>query len=314
MIKKIDLHLHLDGSIKPKTIEELYVIKNKVELPKETKLFIEDGMPSLTEYLEYFNLPLALLKDYFGGITRISYEMVKQLNADHVDYAEIRYAPQLLTTDTSVNGILKVMEAVEVGFQKGMELFPKTKVNTIICLMRGMDYKVNQNTYEAMLKFPKSTIVALDMAGDEYHFLGEEYKDIFLEAKSKGYHITIHAGENRGPESICMAVEFGAERIGHGLSLNLSEKMMGVLAERKICLESCPISNFQTGAVLRYGYDIELFLKRGIPVTINTDNMTVSNTNLQKEYTYLKEHYGFNDESLELMKKFSEEYAFYKKN
>ena len=307
---KVDLHLHLDGSLLPGTIAELHREKLGFDLPKNALVSITEGQPTLTEYLEYFKYPILVVEDNLKALERVAYEMVRRLNQNNVRYAEVRYAPQLLTKLKSVRTYTEIILAVNNGFLLGMKDYPGTIVKTIICLMRGLPYEINRDTYEAVKKVSLQDIVALDLAGDEINFSGEEYKDIFQDAKENDYHLTIHAGEGRGPESIRLALDFGAERIGHGLSLHLDEHLLAELAERKICIESCPISNFQTGAALRYGYNIKDYLLKGVPVTVNTDNLTVSNTNLDKEFQYLKEQYLFTEEDLEKMRRYSLLYAF----
>lgn len=312
MTPKVDLHLHLDGSLLPKTIAELHKEKLGYDLPSDALVSIKEGQPTLTEYLKYFKYPIMVMEDNLKAIERVAYEMVSRLNQDNVRYAEVRYAPQLLTQLKGATNYAEIILAVNNGFLRGMKDYPNTIVKTIICLMRGIPYEINRDTYDAVKKTSLQDIVAIDLAGDEINFSGEEYKDIFQDAKENDYHLTMHAGEGRGPESIKFALDCGAERIGHGLSLHLDEKLLSELAEREICIESCPISNFQTGAALRYGYKIKDYLDKGVPVTVNTDNLTVSNTSLDKEYQYLKENYLFTEEDLEKMRKYSVQHSFTK--
>lgn len=308
----IDLHLHLDGSIKPTTIKELYIKKYNKEFPANVELSIKKGMPSLVEYLGYFDFPLMVIKDNLQTIERIAYEMVEQLSSNGVKYAEVRYAPQLFVSVLTQENIEKVIHFVNIGFKKGMVDFPGTCVKSIICLMRGMPYEINEMTYLATLNMSREEVVGIDIAGDEYNYSGEDLKEIFLDAKKNDLHITIHAGENAGSERIRLALDLGAERIGHGLALWHDKNLLREVAERKICIETCPISNFQTGAILRYGYHIEEMLNYGIPVCMNTDNMTVSNTNLVEEMNYLAKEHSFTKDLIQEMIKNAYEYKFYK--
>lgn len=313
MYPKIDLHTHLDGALKVSTMKELFEKKTSYPLSTDAKIQIQDGQPSLTEYLKYFQIPIFLLKDDLEVIERVAFEMVEQLFFNSVKYAEIRYAPQLLVSKITVDNCKSVINAVNKGFERGMATYKGIIVKSIICLMRGLSLKDNTTTYETVCIFKDDpNVVAIDLAGDEYNFSGEELKDLFIDAKKHGFHITMHAGENCSPESIKMAIDFGAERIGHGLSLWQDKELMSQIRDRQICIESCPISNFQTGAILRYDYKIKSFLDFGIHVCVNTDNLTVSNTNLDKEYKYLKQHYLFSKEDLEKMKGYAFKHLFKK--
>jgi adenosine deaminase len=312
-LPNIDLHLHLDGSVKKETLCELYENKFNQDLPGNALISIKDGEPTLTEYLEYFKYPILLMKDDFQAIKRVASEMIEQLFDHNVGYAEVRYAPQLLTDKHTIETYVKIMKAVQDGFKLGMKKYPQVEVKTIICLMRGLPYEINKNTFEAVKVLGDKNIVAFDLAGDEYNYSGKELKDLFQEIKKENYFLTIHAGEARGPESIQLALDFGADRIGHGLSLYLSNSLLEEVAKKQICIETCPISNFQTGASKRFGYEIKRFLENGVPVCFNTDNMTVSNTSLLKEVHYLKENYGFSDKDILNMRLFASKYSF-KKN
>lgn len=314
MIPKIDLHTHLDGAVKVSTMRELYTSKTGKDLPNNALLQIASGQPTLTEYLEYFNIPIYLMKENRENIERIAYEMVEQLYSQSITYAEVRYAPQLFLNTLDKKGCYEIINAVNKGFAKGMEEFSGITVSSIICLMRGLPFENNVLAYETAKKFSREQVVAIDLAGDEGNFSGMELKDIFLDAKKNDFHITMHAGESNGPESIKMALDFGAERIGHGLSAWQDEMLLSLMKERQICVETCPISNFQTGAINRYGYKIKTFLDKGIPVAVNTDNLTVSNTNLKKECDYLKENFLFTESDFKKMEEYAFKHSFIKKN
>ena len=135
-----------------------------------------------------------------------------------------------------------------------------------------------------------------DLAGAEGLYPTRDYETLFRTAKEKEVPFTIHAGEADGPESVQSALEFGAVRIGHGVRIRQDEKLMNQLAQKHICLEMCPTSNYQTRAVEDMSqYPIREFLKRGLCVTVNTDDLAISRTNIQKEFAYLRESLGLTE-------------------
>ena len=140
-------------------------------------------------------------------------------------------------------------------------------------------------------------IAGLDLAGAEALFPTEDFREFFEEAKRLNIPFTIHAGEAAGPESIWSAIDMGAMRIGHGIAAAKDEKLMKYMAECGIAVEMCPTSNLQTKAVTDMKeYPIRKFMEYGIPVTINTDNTTVSGTDIQKEFLLLRETIGLTEE------------------
>ena len=129
-------------------------------------------------------------------------------------------------------------------------------------------------------------IIGLDLAGDEAHFPAEWFREHFRRAREAGWHITAHAGEIAGPESIWQALrELGAERIGHALRAVEDPVLISYMAEHHIGVESCLTSNVQTGCVPDYpSHPLKTFLKKSIPATINTDDPGISGIDLPYEY------------------------------
>ena len=146
-------------------------------------------------------------------------------------------------------------------------------------------------------------IAGVDLAGAEALYPTESFTDVFLLAKELEVPFTIHAGEAAGPESIWSAINMGAKRIGHGVAAIKDEKLMSFLAMNGIVLECCPTSNLNTKVFNDYTeLPIREFLRRGIKVTISTDNMTVSNTTLSDEFRHLRDAGLTDDEYTQLLK------------
>ena len=278
-IPKIELHVHLDGCLRSKTVKEL--LDSDVSLEEiNKKLTVSKHCQSLNEYLEKFKLPIEVLQTK-ENLKRVSYELGLDLINDNVIYAEIRFAPLLhLKKGLKMN---EVIDAVIEGLNE-----TKLQYNLILCLMRGADENLNLATIDLAKKYLNKGVVAIDLAGAESLYDNLLYQDLFKYAKKLEIPFTIHAGEARGKESIKSAIEMGAKRIGHGLNYEEDLEIVNLLKKNKIALEMCPTSNIQTKAITDFKkYPLYKLYKNGIMTTINTDNRTVSNTNLSKEYELL---------------------------
>lgn len=166
------------------------------------------------------------------------------------------------------------------------------KAQLILCCMRGADNdELNNETIRMTKKYLGQGVCATDLAGAEALFPTANYKDLFAYAKEQGVPFTIHAGEADGVESMKLAIEYGAQRLGHGVRSWNDNDMKALLKQKDICLTLSPSSNLQTKAVegvtTMSQYPLEAFLSAGVPVCINTDNMTVSNTTVENEFQKL---------------------------
>ena len=281
---KVVLHLHLDGSLRPETVNEWLGEENLKETKE--KLMVDRDCRDLNQYLEKFDLPVQVLqtKDH---IERATYELFEDLANQNVIYAEVRFAPS-----KHLEGGLSYDEVVEAaisGMNKAKEKFG-IDGNLILCCMRGDDNeKENLETVKTAKKYLGKGVCALDLAGAEALFKTANFEKIFKLAKKNNIPFTIHAGEADGPESIKKALEFGAQRIGHGVRCIEDKDLMAKLAQEAIPLEVCPISNLQTQAV-NGKHPIEKLYRKGLCVTVNTDNNTVSNTDMNTEYNWVIEN------------------------
>ena len=295
----IDLHLHFDGSLLPRTVLELAQEQNIVlpaSDPDELKLFLcaPSDCGSLNEYLEKFDLPLLVLQTK-EAVRKAMYVLTSSLKEQGLLYAEIRFAPQLhtkkgMTQEETVKAAIQGMQEALAGS------FFKAKL--ILCCMRGADNREeNLLTVRTAAAFLGRGVAAVDLAGAEALFPTEDFAEVFALAKELGVPYTIHAGEADGPESIWAALRMGASRIGHGVRACEDKELMEVLRERQIPLEMCPSSNVQTKAVPSLEeHPVLDYLRRGLLVTVNTDNMTVSDTTEEREYGLLSQRLGMTKE------------------
>lgn len=312
-----DLHLHLDGSLSPKIVLKLARMCD-VQLPAETEeelekyLSVDIHCESLNDYLKCFDLPLLVLQKS-EAMELAAYDLGKRLEEQGISYAEVRFAPQLHKQKKMSQK--DAVEAVIRGFDKVME-DREIQLRVILCCMRGDKaegnvLKENLETIRLAKEYLGKGVVAVDLAGAEALFPTCDFAEEFTLARKLGVPFTIHAGEAKGPESIWKALEFGASRIGHGTRAIEDENLMEELARRKIPLEMCPTSNLQTKAVKSIDeYPLREYLKRGMIVTVNTDNMTVSGTTIEKEYEFLKEQYALTREEEEKLIRYGKESVF----
>lgn len=289
-IKKVELHLHLDGSVRVKTAEELLNKPNLFD-----KMSVSKNTTNLTDYLTKFDIPISLMQTK-ENLTRISHELVEDLIEDNVIYAEIRFAPNFHTKN-GLN-INEVVEAVLEGLKSD-----KIKTNLILCMMRGHEFLDNKKVIDTAKKYIDKGVCAIDLAGDEIKYKTSLYNDLFIYAEELGIPFTIHAGEAGDISNIIEAINLGTNRIGHGIKAINNQEILKMLKEKNITLEICPTSNLQTHAIDNYkNHPIQYFYQNNILTTINTDNNTVSNITLSTEYELLNKYFGY---TLEDFKKFN---------
>ncbi len=279
----IDLHLHLDGSLSEEDFKYLSKLNN-IDLGKDfpSNIYVPMDCKSLDEYLERFALPVALLQNA-ESIEYATHSLVKRLAELGLFYAEIRFAP-LLHVNKGMTQVEVVKSALS-GLKKAIkECDYKIDANLILCCMRHASEKENMETVETANLLSSDKVVAVDLAGGETIHPCSYFHECFAKARKYGLNITIHAGEATGSDEIMRAIDEGAVRIGHGVHLSLDMFSVKKVNNAKISFEFCPTSNLQTKSLKSYK-DVPLrqFINKDIRVTINSDNMTVSNTDCIKE-------------------------------
>ncbi|MCL2382746.1 MAG: adenosine deaminase [Oscillospiraceae bacterium] len=314
-IPKAELHLHLDGSLRPETIKEL-ANEQGIAISKEEldSLHVSENCESLNEYLKAFELPLKVTQNAMA-LTRCTRELVEDLELENIIIAEIRFAPSLHTR----NGLtqFEVVEAVLAGINQSSDI----QVSLILCCMRGERENVtleeaNLETIEVAKKYLNRGVCGIDLAGAEALYPVQNHTNLFEKAKEYNIPCTIHAGEADGPESIWNAIELGADRIGHGVTAIEDDDLVQYLITNKIPLEMCPTSNHHTKAVNSISeHPIRKLLEKGATVTLNTDNRTVSNITLTGEVIKLQKELNLTNEQIDTLLNNTIESSFhFKKN
>ncbi|WP_371025131.1 adenosine deaminase [Paraclostridium ghonii] len=289
-LPKIELHCHLDGSVRPSTIIDL-ANKKKIEIPSKNIEEIKDMMvapkdcKSLDEYLKRFELPGLIMQDK-ESLERIAFELMEDASKENIVYIEIRFAP-LLHTNKGLTP-KEVIESVIRGIRNAESIYD-IKGNLILSCMRTMDVETSYEVIESGREFLNNGVVAVDLCSSENEKFSEKFEAPISLARSYGYRVTIHAGETGIGENVYEAIKvLKAERIGHGVFIKDCKKAYDLVREKNITLEMCPTSNLQTKAIkLIEDYPLSSFHKDGIRVSLNTDNRTVSNIDLTNEYNII---------------------------
>jgi len=282
-----ELHRHLEGNVRLATILELGQEHN-LPLPAwdleglRPHVQVTSPQPGVMAFIAKFEWPRRVMVNY-EACRRIAYENVEDAKREGMTYIELRFSPWFMA---EVHGLepAGVTEAVVDGIRAGQHDFG-TKVNLIGILSRTYGPVTAAKELEALAS-QREHIAALDLAGDEVNFPGELFREHFRIARNNGWHVTVHAGESAGAESIWQAIrELGAERIGHALSAADDPALMDYMAEQRIGVESCLTSNVQTSCVPDYArHPLKKFLERGILATINSDDPGISGISLRHEY------------------------------
>ena len=288
-VPKAELHCHLDGSLRLSTLQQLLHRPNLTQAEIQAPLRCHN----LAEYLKKFDLPLAALQTE-KHLEIAAHDLLVDMGREMITYAEIRFAPMLhmnagLTCEQVIESVLCGLRQAEKELAAAKNPHP-IKAQLIICAMRHHSFQQNLKALRAALSFRGCGVCAMDLAGDEAAYPMDQFQDLFQAVRKEGLPFTIHAGECGSAANIREAVSLGARRIGHGIALQKDPTLMKELAEKGIGIEMCPTSNLQTGAVKVWtSYPLPLYMQAGLPVSVHTDNRSVSGTTLtaelQKVYT-----------------------------
>ncbi len=297
---KPELHVHLDGSLRPTTLVEL-AREQKVKLPTNdiaelTRYLHVSDARNLMDYLARFEVTLSVLQ-VPEALERVAYELVQDGAADGVRYMEIRYSPILCTKKG-----MPLPEAVEAPL-RGMHRAEKdfgVRTGLIICGIRNMSPATSMDLANLTVAFKGRGVVAFDLAGAEYNYPAKKHREAFYTVVNANVAATIHAGEAYGPESIAQAVHYcGAHRIGHGVRLRENGDLLNYLNDHRIPLELCPSSNVQTRSVADFAsHPLKFYFDFGLRVTINTDNRLITDTTSTKELLVAHQRMGLTLEDL----------------
>jgi len=301
-LPKAELHNHLDGSLRAETMIDLAATAG-VELPTRNadmlrRHMLVDDARNLEEYLTRFELTIALLQTP-DAIERVAYEMCEDAAADGVRYIEIRYCPWLSTRHGL--SLDDVMAAELRGIARGEADFGVT-ARAINCSLRQFDPALSVEIARHAVT-QKGGVVAFDLAGGEAGRPASEHRQAFDIARKGGLHITVHAGEAAGADSIADAVTAcGAERIGHGTRLYEDPALLDYIRTQRITLETNITSNLQTRVVSSASlHPVRQYYDAGVRVTLSTDSWLMSGVTLSSEYWLAHTELGFDRREINRM-------------
>lgn len=300
-LPKVDLHCHLDGSMRLETIWELAQTR-QVALPAQSledlrRLFNPDMVGrSLPDYLKRFEYTLAVLQDG-EALTRAAHELAVDAAAEKVLYLEVRYAP-ILHTRKGMK-LTQVMNAVLDGLMMA-EREADIKTGVIVCGIRSISPETSLRLAELAVAYKHQGVVGFDLAGVEDHYPARDHSEAFYLIRKNNINCTVHAGEAYGPDSIKQALHnLNAHRIGHGTRLKEDGDLLNYVNDHRIPLEICLTSNVLAGAVKSLeAHPLRLYYDWGLRVTLNTDNRLISNTTVTDEYLLACRTFGFSEQDL----------------
>ena len=309
----IDLHRHLDGSLRLETIIDL-ARQHNLSLPAwdvaglRPYVQITDPEPDLMAFIAKMDWMTTVLVDY-DAVRRVAYENVLDAQQEGIDYIELRFSPWFMAKPNNLDPA-RVTEAVVEGVHAGMQE-SGVPVKLIGILSRTFGPQTAWLELQALLS-QSQHLVALDLGGDEVRFPGELFVDHIRRGREAGWRITIHAGEAAGAYSVWTAVrQLGAERLGHAIHAIEDPALLDFLAERRIGIESNLTSNIQTSSVPDYpSHPLRQFLERGLLATINTDDPGISNITLPYEYDVAAPAAGLSPDQIHQAQRNALEVAF----
>jgi len=299
-LPKAELHVHLDGSLRPGTLIDLAAERN-VALPTSdpdelaAHMLVTDAT-SLEDYLAPFATTLRVMQDR-EGLERVSYELAEDHAVENVWYVEVRFCPLLCTAGGLSSD--EVLDAVLAG-QRRAEQATAIHCAVIVCGLRTLPPETSREMAELAVSYRGRGVCAFDLAGAEAGHPVKDHLEACRIARRGGLPLTIHAGEGYGPQSIQQALELAhAGRIGHGTRLTEDADLMARVRDLGVTLEICLTSNVQTRVAASYeSHPLRRYFDFGIRACLCADNRLMSGVTLTEEYEHARDAQGFTPEEL----------------
>lgn len=292
-LAKAELHCHLDGSLSLPAIRKLANMADII-LPssdKELRKYViaPAQTESLVDYLKTFEFirPLLQTKE---ALRFAAYDVARQAALENVIYIEIRFAPELSMDKglTASDTVLAVLEGL-ADAQKEFNIVARA----LVCGMRQSSHKTTKDIIKHIVDLAPKGLVGFDFAGDEFSYPTDSLVDLIQEVKRSGYPMTLHAGECGCAKHIADSLNLGIKRMRHVTALTGQRDLIKRFVEEDAVAEMCLTSNLQTKAASSIqSFPYQELYDAGGKITINTDNRTVSDTNLTKEYSLFVTYFG----------------------
>ena len=320
-LPKAELHLHLEGSVEPGTLAELSR-RHNTPLPTENNRYdvrgsgdvlSEDDVRRLYSYKDFNGFMLA-----FKSVTErlrtpedyelITYRLMQKLRQQNVMHAEVYVSVGVIRWRGQE--FEPILEGMERGRERGQRDFGVSLL-WIFDAVRHFGPEAAAEVFDLAARNVDRNVVGIGIGGDERRGPAEWFRDLYKKAAGQGLRLTAHAGETTGPESVWSALNIGAERIGHGISIAQDPELVEVLAHKQVPVEICLSSNLRTGVCDGFGeHPVKSFFDEGLMVTLNTDDPAMFQTTLNREYQIAMEQFGFSREQLREIARNSFEASF----
>jgi aminodeoxyfutalosine deaminase len=305
-LPKAELHVHLEGSVTPATLLEL---RQRHGMKGATLAEVQQ----LYSYKDFAGF-LAAFKEVTGHLRTpedyelITYRLMERLKAQNVLHAEVIVSVGVCLWRKQ--DFAAIFEGLERGRQRGEKDFGLSLL-WIFDAIRQFGAEKAQSVLDLAIQFRDRHVTAFGIGGDEKAGPAEWFAGIYPRAGENGLHLTAHAGESGGPESIWGALNLKAERIGHGLTAGQDAELMEELAELQVPIEICVTSNLRTGCCADVTqHPVRRYFDQGLMLTINSDDPAMFRTSLVEEYALIQETFGFTDEHLRELARNSFEASF----
>jgi adenosine deaminase len=297
-LPKIETHLHLDGSLSPKTIADLAraqrhePLMGRSEAEIAALTVVDRPREDLAAVLEAFVAIYPLLHTP-EALETVAYDLIAAAHEQNVRYVEVRFAPVLQAVPEQGFTIEAVLEAVLAGLERGRRDFGVQSA-VIVCLFRPLPVEVNATMLDAAIAFRDRGVVGIDLAGDEGEVPLAKFAELYRRAGDAGLFRTVHAGEVAGSGDLALALELGVDRIGHAKYIEAEPALFEQVLRRGIGLEVNLTSNHRTGAIATLAeHPAKRWFDAGAEISISTDDPGVFGITLTGEYLLLVRELGF---------------------
>jgi adenosine deaminase len=301
-IPKVELHRHLEGSLRLKTIVEV-ARATGMTVPLHTGplgnlVQVNTGEPYT---FQNFLAKFATLRLFYRSpdiIHRITREAIEDAALDNIRYLELRFTPIALSRAERFP-LGEVIDWVCESAEKAAQDF-NMQVRLLVSVNRHESVELAEQVAWLAADRLKRNIVGMDLAGNEAEFDASQFAGIFREARESGLRTSVHAGEWAGASNVRQALEdFGAERIGHGVRILEDEDVVSLARDRQAVFEVCLTSNQHTGVVaLLEDHPLMKMMTAGLNITLNTDDPSISQITLGNEYQLACETLGMSQSVL----------------
>jgi aminodeoxyfutalosine deaminase len=304
-LPKAELHVHLEGTIEPKTLLEIRLRHGKqATLAQVASVYQYRDFTGFLMAFKAVTEDLQAAEDY----ELITYRLMEKLKEQNVLHAEVYVSVGVcLWRKQNFDAIF---EGLARGRERGQKEFGVSLL-WIFDAVRQFGAAEAMRVAELAVRYKDSAVVGFGIGGDERQAAPEVFREVFAYAADQGLRLTAHAGESAGPESIWGALNLHAERIGHGLTAAQDPELIEELSTRQVPVEICLASNIRTGCCSSLAeHPARNYFDQGVMITLNSDDPAMFSTSLNQEYQLAQETFGFTDEHLRELARNSFEASF----